>query len=1563
MWEPAAAPSAVGITTVTGTAQVNGTPMTVTASVRAANASSGDAELVNVAPLASSLIVSAPGATLTQNKDYSTITNCALAGVDYTTTYVEAVDTSWVNWDFRKTTPIVDVDFTWSTPKQVKRIYIASTSNGGYADSIKIYAGPDGAEIVADKITNTRTYKEGNKFVYHHTNKGDSLLYEFNTPISLSAFRVEGVMSGGAASTSACLGFFEIEVWAEEGGSGGTIDPTTTDTLSALAVDGNAVAGFASTTYSYTVENGTEITSATSTDNVGITILPKYEGSAYVVTLAEDGTATKKYSVAMPAAVPQATVKIVDRSGKETTVTKPLDEIVDAINSAVASASFGSKVILPALDTDYTVTLAPGVRVVKNADSKGTVSLVIPSAKSGWYVLNEAGDAMKLSEGAKPFVTDIQVADGASVVTIGNVKVDLYYAVIKSETLFGFDTASVVATSGRIASGETFVFELPHGENEPQAFYKIVVTDDPAKKDDPRGGGGGEEGGDDDPVTVDITQYTWCSLGTSITDFNDDPITGRTKGYQFFLMDELEWDRAKLVNEGHSGTLISSSSSKPPATSCDIYTVEYGVNDWGTGHPVGTLDDYKNYLHNGKAVRWNNFASCYRNLIEMIKAVNPNAVIVLITPRKAYGSSSDTGTKMFPANCDDPTLSESVGDYYDPQQGTNVHGDQTYLKDYADLIKAIGEYEGFPVVDWYSSAATQANLASLSVDNAVHPNDAGYEIMAGLLKPVLLKAVQDKFGEGGGEGDEEDDDDDDPVRSAEYGPWNIQVMDPTHIVMQFDGAYDVEKNYVESGVFSTAPLSTDYALIKDASFTVNGAVTAQAGHAIAARGQMSYTNALGQTEIVGGTGNQNWELRAVHNLYLNLASSLVEGTNTVVTPDSRTLEFVYDAKTVSPLFKVNQVGYAASAAEKYVYLGGWMGTAGTFPLDDSYSFEVVNASSGATALTGSFTKRMNDPTSGGVAMTGEKTLEADISALTTAGTYYVRVAGLGRSMDFRVSDDAAADQFAVHMLGLYQQRCGCAKEEPYTHWTDTCCHQKVYRGVHPSNDDEYTKCFGGTAQSAFAIIKANADDCKEELTLPGGWHDAADYDRRPYHLQVVVDLANAYLMKPANFTDGQLAVPEKNNGIPDILDEADWGLKFYLAAQQQDDGGVGGWAETVTHPDYGNKKMPSGDTDIFHYYLGRATHRSTLKYCGAAANLARALYAVGTSQATARADTYKASAVKAWNYVMNSPRQQNIEMKGPNSSTVKYTEPEWYDPYEYAKAAINLGVITDDATYFNHLSDYITYRGGGRDDYNYGDNTFPCSGFFSVTWACVSRDESYGRTGFILSELGLPCAADDSNEDYHAAYQTIKTGWINRVKANADEIISLMTSAMAYRTAAPYGVSKMAWGACVPLKNAEWLCAAHFFTGDEKYLKAAQLASDYHSGCNPCGATWTSGLGKIYPVAFLSLHSFADSIAEYVPGITPYHNTGADFGYLFNNVTKNRYTTYQSETGAKPWWRRFEVGENMSIGISEYTVTETIGPCAAASGYLINAGHTTANLNWHQPAAKLSDLPGYWALP
>ena len=55
----------------------------------------------------------------------------------------------------------------------------------------------------------------------------------------------------------------------------------------------------------------------------------------------------------------------------------------------------------------------------------------------------------------------------------------------------------------------------------------------------------------------------------------------------------------------------------------------------------------------------------------------------------------------------------------------------------------------------------------------------------------------------------------------------------------------------------------------------------------------------------------------------------------------------------------------------------------------------------------------------------------------------------------------------------------------------------------------------------------------------GGHHDAGDYNPRS-HLDVAQTLMDAYEMAPQKFYDGQLNIPEKGNGIPDILDKAHW---------------------------------------------------------------------------------------------------------------------------------------------------------------------------------------------------------------------------------------------------------------------------------------------------------------------------------------------------------------------------------------------------------------------------------------
>lgn len=204
-----------------------------------------------------------------------------------------------------------------------------------------------------------------------------------------------------------------------------------------------------------------------------------------------------------------------------------------------------------------------------------------------------------------------------------------------------------------------------------------------------------------------IIDAHWQSLGTSITWYNNNVSSAFKKGYQTRVMEKLAFKQ--FTNSGVNGGVLS--SAKGQVKKADYYTIEHGVNDWGHSTPVGTIDDYINNTKNGT------FAANYRELIDAIYAANPKAMIILCTPRKAYGF----GTYL-PAH------------WYD-----EFHG--IYLQDYADLIKQIASYESMPVADFFYECGNQHNLPQLSIDVALHPNDNGYQLMANVLIQAFEKAL------------------------------------------------------------------------------------------------------------------------------------------------------------------------------------------------------------------------------------------------------------------------------------------------------------------------------------------------------------------------------------------------------------------------------------------------------------------------------------------------------------------------------------------------------------------------------------------------------------------------------------------------------------------------------------------------------------------------------------------------------------------------------------------------------------------------------------------------------
>ncbi|MBQ7743102.1 MAG: SGNH/GDSL hydrolase family protein [Bacteroidaceae bacterium] len=208
-------------------------------------------------------------------------------------------------------------------------------------------------------------------------------------------------------------------------------------------------------------------------------------------------------------------------------------------------------------------------------------------------------------------------------------------------------------------------------------------------------------------TTIEIDAH-WCALGTSITYLNDYDKQGRfEKGYMDRTLDQLHF--RKMTNQGVSGGCIKSAYDK--VIKADYYTIEHGINDWGQFTPVGTFDDYLNKTNNGSFAYW------YRMVIDRIFSVNPKAKVVLCTPRKAYNFSG-----YLPAHC--------MGD---------LNG--IYLADYVNIIRQIAEYEGFPLADFYAECGGQRDLARMSMDSALHPNDEGYQMMANVLIPALRKVI------------------------------------------------------------------------------------------------------------------------------------------------------------------------------------------------------------------------------------------------------------------------------------------------------------------------------------------------------------------------------------------------------------------------------------------------------------------------------------------------------------------------------------------------------------------------------------------------------------------------------------------------------------------------------------------------------------------------------------------------------------------------------------------------------------------------------------------------------
>jgi endoglucanase len=609
---------------------------------------------------------------------------------------------------------------------------------------------------------------------------------------------------------------------------------------------------------------------------------------------------------------------------------------------------------------------------------------------------------------------------------------------------------------------------------------------------------------------------------------------------------------------------------------------------------------------------------------------------------------------------------------------------------------------------------------------------------------------------------------------------------------------------------------------------------------------------------------------------LQVANNLLPETAKVVNRAEFSME-----ETPNPSFKVNQVGYTSAAGVKLAYLSSYLGEGEPVDLSRFTQFEIRDAQQGKVVFTGTIKPHVESDLQG-----LDKLYIMDLSGFRDEGTFHLWVDGLGRSYDFLNGRAAAERMYVVSHAGLLFQRSGFEIRDPYEgKWTRPLAHDKIY----------VTKA--NITHPSMSMGPVDPDDPDSPYYVPqgpleirGGHYDAGDFDLRPMHINIPEYLMSLYEALPEKFTDGQVNIPEKGNGIPDILDEAAWNLlsleyiQDYATKIRGLDGGVAPGMETYIHPGF---KQGMGK-DPYPYFMRKVTPYFSF---GAAAAFAQAARVFKPYDA-ARADRYLKRALRAYAYAVSHTNEPQPTF------TVGGQKPDQGEGWDVRQldsarcwASGQLFATTGEQVYFDEFK-------------RLSKNT---AGIFSG---------AISRWGVLWGFLGTDKCAEDPELCDHLR---------NILIAEADTGVQIVeeNGKSGYRASSPKGGG---WGntSCV-VKNIEATTRAYLLTREQKYLDAVATSVDFTLGMNPSEMSWMTGAGTDHPMDPLNANSITDHVEEPTPGILIYGPS---------NYYKDNKSVLYPDKEAMGFYRRVVDVHGFSAGC-EYSVWETQAPFLFAVGTLL----------------------------
>ena len=502
-----------------------------------------------------------------------------------------------------------------------------------------------------------------------------------------------------------------------------------------------------------------------------------------------------------------------------------------------------------------------------------------------------------------------------------------------------------------------------------------------------------------------------------------------------------------------------------------------------------------------------------------------------------------------------------------------------------------------------------------------------------------------------------------------------------------------------------------------------------------------------------------------------------------------------DKNVYCEAIKTNQVAYSTLSAKRfanfaiYVGDGGIRRIEGALPEYTVYKVKdrgvngkklIRQAKLGRKISSGKLVEIGEDRSS------GDFVYRIDLSDVPEGGPYRIVVDGFGSSYPFGVGGDFSQKLSYISFRSLFNQRCGIQIVEPYSDFSYRTkrCHETIYQ--------TYDRI-----AEARLVVKGT----EPTIQAWGGYHDAGDADRRTYHMDVPSTLLTTYEAFTELFTDDQFNIPDKfdgqfnilgkGNGIPDILDEAEWGTMFWKYFQEED-GQIPWGTET-------NGYSPFTTYDREDHLFGSETldPRTSAWASGLFYHFARIIKPFDA----AKSAEYASRAELAYNASVKVYAERNREMPA--------TFRMYYNVEKY--------LMTGNAECHNYIKAHAADAMQITTTYNQGSEIFAERGWL---------------TSYFFSYILAPASKTDP--------ATVKA-FKDALQATVDKQMAAFTD-NAYPNGVPMNVSW--WGSNVAQGQYTFPIVLMWkLTGKQEYIDVVSQMMDYALGLNPLGKCFMTTLG------------------------------------------------------------------------------------------------------------------------